>query len=88
MQVGNIITLPISGALASGTGGWPSIFYLFASLGVVWCIVWILLGYSSPAEHPYISEGEKNYIESFYTNQTTNASFHTPWIEIISSRPA
>lgn len=87
MQIGNVLTLPVSGTLASSGGGWPSIFYVFASLGVIWCVLWFFLGFNSPAEHPYISKTERDYIESFCVKQTAIGLNETPWKALITSPP-
>lgn len=41
---------------------WPSIFYIFGSLGVVWVVVWVLIGGDSAEKHRYIGDAEKAYI--------------------------
>ena len=43
---------------------WPSIFYLFASIGFAWCLAWYLLASSTPEQHPRISAAELRYIQS------------------------
>lgn len=32
--------------------------------GIMWYILWLLLAYASPAEHPTITEEERMYIEA------------------------
>ena len=46
--VGTIIALPASAALAGSTflGGWPSVFYVFGGLGVIWFVFWFWTGFS------------------------------------------
>lgn len=43
-------------------GGWPSVFYIFGGLGVVWGVPWFLLVHDRPEHHPRISPAEMNYI--------------------------
>ena len=43
--------------------GWPSVFYTFGGIGVLWFILWVLLCYNDPQSHPFISEEERNYLE-------------------------
>ena len=43
-------------------GGWPSAFYIFGSLGVIWGIPWFLIAHDLPEQHPRISPSELQYI--------------------------
>lgn len=43
-------------------GGWPSIFYVFGTIGIVWSILWLSLTSKSPADHHFISEKEREYV--------------------------
>lgn len=58
--------MPLSGLLAEYgyDGGWPSIFYVFGMVGVIWSIAFIWLVYEDPSSHPRIEEKEKKYIIS------------------------
>lgn len=62
-QFGTVITMPISGFLAASSVGWPSIFYIFGALTILWSIVFFYFGADSPAEHRSISQKEREYIE-------------------------
>lgn len=61
MSSGTVISMPMSGILATSLG-WESIFYVFGVIGCVWFIAWTIVVKRSPQEDPFISEGEKNYI--------------------------
>lgn len=84
-DVGTVISLPISGLLCDSDflGGWPSVFYIFGALGVVWTICWWIFVYDSPATHPWISEAEKTYIEGSI-GKALNRS-RPPWGKIFTS---
>lgn len=41
---------------------WTSIYYIFGSLGVIWCAVWYVFCYSRPYLHPFISAREKSFL--------------------------
>jgi hypothetical protein len=43
-------------------GGWPSIFYVFGMMGVVWFFVFIFLTSNTPQTHRFISDKEKVFI--------------------------
>ena len=37
---------------------------LIGLLGILWCILWAMVGYNEPASHPRITKEERDYIES------------------------
>ncbi|KAG8229382.1 hypothetical protein J437_LFUL000903 [Ladona fulva] len=85
--------MPICGWLSSTKGaGWPSTFYLFGAIGLLWTIVWLLFASSSPEDHRWISEKEKNYILNSLGKQRQHVGdgtkhLATPWKEIWTSLP-
>ncbi|XP_071942007.1 sialin-like [Antedon mediterranea] len=64
-QLGAVLSNPVSGWLCSTTflGGWPSVFYVFGTLGLIWFVLWTILVHNTPAQHPRISPEELEYIE-------------------------
>lgn len=60
-SVGAALTFPLCGYIIHWAG-WPLVFYLSGALGTLWFILWWLLVYDSPAEHPRISIEERDYI--------------------------
>ncbi len=55
-------TLFLCGFMAAAWG-WPSIFYVTGSLGMV-VGIWILVGVAEcPAQHPSMSQKEREYIQ-------------------------
>lgn len=63
-QFGTIVSMPLSGLLAQHgfAGGWPSIFYVFGAVGVIWSAAFLYWVYEDPSSHPKINETEKKYI--------------------------
>ena len=61
---------------------WPSVFYIFGSLGVLWYFVWERKAESSPQEDANISAEERNYI---YAHTVTRVVFCTLWVLAQSS---
>jgi ACS family glucarate transporter-like MFS transporter len=43
---------------------WPAVFYFNAVLGGLWLLVWLLFAANTPAEHPRISQAEREEIEA------------------------
>ncbi|XP_053207453.1 putative inorganic phosphate cotransporter isoform X2 [Panonychus citri] len=86
-QIGTMITMVATGYLDdSGLfGGWPSAFYVFGSIGLIWFVLWTLLIYESPLEHPYISEAEILYIGTTQNGEKSRKSGNTPWLKIVTS---
>lgn len=58
--------MPLSGLLAEYgfDGGWPSIFYVFGVVGVLWSVAFIWFVHEDPSSHPHMDEKEKKYILS------------------------
>nr|XP_026696646.1 sialin [Ciona intestinalis] len=85
-HLGTVIAQPISGILCASTflGGWPSVFYVFGTLGILWCIVWFIFAHSKPADHPRITTSELNYIQS--NLEPKDDSVSVPWWEIATSK--
>ena len=63
-QPGTILAMSVGGALASSSIGWPSIFYVFGAMGILWVVFWVFLGADRPGTHKFISEEEQEYIET------------------------
>ncbi|XP_025424913.1 sialin-like [Sipha flava] len=86
--LGAAITLPICGILISAWG-WESVFYITGIVGIAWCVMWFNLVFETPAEHPRISEYERNYIETQIAKQSSPGTKPNslPWVKILTSLP-
>lgn len=85
-QFGTIISMPLSGLLAEYS--WPSIFYVFGAIGVVWSLLFLWTVYEDPQSTPSISDEEKNFInEALWGNNTSEKSPDIPWKSILTSMP-
>ncbi|KAL3272623.1 hypothetical protein HHI36_014090 [Cryptolaemus montrouzieri] len=82
--LGTVFATQLTGLLASSWWGWPSAFYLYGSIGIIWSIFMTILGCNSPAEHSMISESERDYIE----RGKPITKKKVPWSKIIRSSPA
>uniref|UniRef100_G3PD84 Solute carrier family 17 member 8 n=1 Tax=Gasterosteus aculeatus aculeatus TaxID=481459 RepID=G3PD84_GASAC len=84
---GAVIAMPLAGVLVQYVG-WPSVFYIYGVFGIIWYVVWLLLAYGSPAEHPTIMEEERLYIETTIGETMRQLSkFKTPWRCFFTSMP-
>ncbi|ERL87404.1 hypothetical protein D910_04799 [Dendroctonus ponderosae] len=88
-SLGAAITMPVCGYLIS-TVGWASVFYVTGVIGIVWSILWFCLIYDSPAEHPRISEEEREDIEAKIADGEggkNSKPSYVPWKRIFLSLP-
>merc|ERR1719317_1810864 len=86
-QAGTVLSLPISGLLCDAFG-WPSVFYVFGFLGLIWWIGWCYLVYDSPQVHPRISSAERKYIlDSLASSKTSSTTLPVPWLKVFTSGP-
>lgn len=71
IYMGEIIGFSLSGILvdsdivvgSTNIGSWPSVFYVFALMGVAWYPFWCYFAYESPSHHPTITMEELKYIQ-------------------------
>ncbi len=54
-------------------GGWPSIFYIFGAMGIVWFIPWMIFASKSPSDNRFISYKEREYIMENTKEAVSNA---------------
>lgn len=59
---GTVITWPLSGILVENLG-WVYAFYVPAVITIILTIVWYMIVYDTPAQHPRISTEEREHIE-------------------------
>ncbi|GBO04148.1 Sialin, partial [Araneus ventricosus] len=60
-SVGSVVSFALSGII-SDTLGWPSVFYIFGILGIIWTLFWLFLVYETPELHPCITEKEIEHV--------------------------
>lgn len=82
-QIGTVVTLSTGGLIASSSLGWPGIFYIWGTGGLVWCIVWWFYGANGPSEHKTISVEERDYI--LQSRDAHTEKLPTPWRNIFRS---
>eukprot|EP00743_Colponemidia_sp_Colp-15_P004577 GILK01004934.1.p1 GENE.GILK01004934.1~~GILK01004934.1.p1 ORF type:complete len:508 (+),score=17.74 GILK01004934.1:90-1526(+) len=82
MYCGSILALILSPVIINHMS-WHWCFYLFGMTGVLWFVVFVWLGSSTPQSNRYISEQEKAYILAHVTT-SRNAS-QIPLLKILTS---
>jgi len=83
MYTGSMIGLSVSPYMCA-TYGWPSVFFGFGALGVVWFFLWLTFVSSSPTQDPRIDDTEKNYIVANTASQAPVKSI--PWRRLLSQK--
>ncbi|XP_049804155.1 putative inorganic phosphate cotransporter [Schistocerca nitens] len=87
-QLGTVVAMIISGALAQSAVGWPSIFYFFGGLSILWGVMLFWFGGNTPSGHKHISRAELTYIEESRKDVSRERKkFPTPWVSIFTSLP-
>jgi len=89
-ECGMVVGILLSGVLCDHgfAGGWPSVFYVFGTIGCLWSGAWFLLCYNSPATHPRISPAEREHLQALIGGTTVDVEkARTPWRGIFTSGP-
>ncbi|KAM7229622.1 hypothetical protein CapIbe_019738 [Capra ibex] len=73
LLLGPCIVLLITGFICDSLG-WPMVFYIFGACGCALSVLWFILFYEDPKDHPYISIREKEYITSALTQQVSSST--------------
>jgi len=79
--LGTLITFPIASILveARALWCWPSVFYVFGSVGILWALPWFCCISNEPETDPFISKGEEEYIRHSRKTVTLPAFWDIPW---------
>ncbi|XP_041361061.1 sialin-like [Gigantopelta aegis] len=80
---GIVFGMPISGILSDSSflGVWPSVFYVFGGLGLLWIVFWMWIIHETPADHPTITKAEQQYTEA---STGKKEYLSTPWKKILT----
>ncbi|XP_018323710.1 putative inorganic phosphate cotransporter isoform X2 [Agrilus planipennis] len=85
-QLGSVFGNALSGILIEKTETWTTVFYFFGGLGVIWFVLYCVLVYSSPGQHPFISDEEKKYLDNKLEG-VSKEKLPIPWKPILRSVP-
>ncbi|CAH1107273.1 unnamed protein product [Psylliodes chrysocephalus] len=86
-QFGTVISMPLSGLLSECRYGWPSIFYVFGSVGTVWCVFFLLIVREDPESDLKIKVEERLYIQKELGSKVGLPIPPIPWSSIAKSLP-
>jgi ACS family glucarate transporter-like MFS transporter len=76
------ITAPLVNYIVTHQG-WRAAFWVSAALGLTAGVIWYLLARDTPAQHPWVSPEERNYIEKGLPPSQPKAE-KLPWSYILS----
>lgn len=82
---GTIIMIVSSGYIATSNLGWPSTFYIPGVCGIIWSIVWLIIGANSPVDCRTMSKEEAAFLQTIPGIAEVKPS--TPWLQIFTSKP-
>ncbi|CAL1292922.1 unnamed protein product [Larinioides sclopetarius] len=87
--IGSFLAVIVSGAMCGTTflGGWPSVFYVGALSGILWCCLCAYFMYEIPDIHPRISEEEFFTIVSATGMNKKERIQSIPWKQMVLSVP-
>lgn len=87
LSLGTVLSVSITG-LTAGIFGWELVFYTQGGASIIFCVLWAVLVYDSPAFHPWISSKERRLImDSTGHDHHHKDSPHVPWKQIWTSLP-
>ncbi|XP_025016212.1 putative inorganic phosphate cotransporter [Tetranychus urticae] len=84
----NLVSLSLAGILVDSgfLGGWPSVFYLFGAFNLIIAIIYYVIVYDTPEDHPYLGAEE---LELILKNRSVSSgdSVKVPWVKMFTSIP-
>ncbi|PAV56648.1 hypothetical protein WR25_08075 isoform A [Diploscapter pachys] len=80
---GTVISMPLSAVIGQHLG-WPSIFYFFGLLALLWCFIWLKKVTDYPSQDPQITTEELTLLQRDAISQS---QYIVPWREILRSGP-
>ncbi|CAH8501408.1 unnamed protein product [Schistosoma bovis] len=88
VSLGPLIGLPVCAEIEK-KWGWGVVFYIYANLGLIWCIFWWRLIDEKPNKDKKLNKYELNYLKSTISNRILYNHNYTPipWNKIFTSRP-
>ncbi|KAL3272619.1 hypothetical protein HHI36_014086 [Cryptolaemus montrouzieri] len=85
--IGCTMALPVTGYICNSSYGWPMVFYLSGTLGLLWSFSFLWFCKNSPQEDPSISNDERIYLEQNIKTTADRKKLKVPWKSIFTSIP-
>ncbi|UYV74524.1 hypothetical protein LAZ67_11003776 [Cordylochernes scorpioides] len=85
--IGTVVSSILSGQISGSHDlGWPYVFYIFGLISILWFVLWAILIYGTPEDHPRISLSELDFIKN-NTEPPTEKAPKAPWMKLLKSGP-
>ncbi|MEO8172369.1 MAG: MFS transporter, partial [Sediminibacterium sp.] len=84
-SIGNILA-PLIISMLFLAFGWQKTFLIIGSLGIVWIVPWLILNKRKPADHPWITDEEKEYILSGQSQNISVNEKGLSWKELLQDK--
>lgn len=72
-SIGSVIAPPLIATLWAAFG-WQTTFMIVGTFGLIWLIPWLIINKKNPAEHPWITDEEKQIILEGQSNQESKTT--------------
>lgn len=82
IPLGTLFALMTTGVMVKHYG-WPTVFYVFGLVGLVWCVVWLKLAYDRPADHPNLTPAERTLLRAVAPDEHPKEP--VPWGKLLRS---
>jgi ACS family sodium-dependent inorganic phosphate cotransporter len=84
IPIGTLFALSTTGWIVEHYG-WPTVFYAFGALGILWSLAWYPLSCDDPAAHPRISAAERALLVR--EQEAGTATPEVPWGRLLRMPP-
>ncbi|MEM9593088.1 MAG: MFS transporter [Acidobacteriota bacterium] len=84
-SLGAVVSVPLIAWLYLFIG-WKATFVVIGLLGFIWLVPWLVVYRSGPADHPWLSEEERQYIltgQKVGSDSETANAFAPGWLEML-----
>ncbi|XP_055545171.1 sialin-like [Wyeomyia smithii] len=87
-QIGSLVGGIGTGYIISTLRSWRLVFYVWGTFGVIWYVFWLMLGFESPENHPFIKDNEKEKLLGKFADAKKEVNVGPiPWKRILTSVP-
>ncbi|PAV60937.1 hypothetical protein WR25_12108 isoform G [Diploscapter pachys] len=86
-QIAASLASLIASNLCASSLKWPSVFYLFGTLGCLFLIIWFIFVSNHPSSNKFICEAERQYLMANCNTTNKKNTNKVPWRKMLTSLP-